>query len=158
MLNTILVGLPASFLTMALLAACAGRKVQQLPASGYACPPVQLGPNNKAGNYKTLNLSAPVSETTYTDLNSRTNPIVPGTWCYIAQTFRNGRTSPPSNTTMATVPVGKHKVVLTWNAPPNCIGCTYVLSRTAAIARHPSAPPMGSTAVENSNSPTALVK
>jgi hypothetical protein len=137
MLKTILASLWISFLTLTPAARC---DAQQPPAPQLTCPPVQLRPKNAARNYKTLNRSAPVSVTTYTDLNSKKNPIVPGTWCYIVQAVRNGHKSPPSNMAMITVPAGKHKVVLSWNAPPDCAGCTYILSRTAAVATKPTAP------------------
>ena len=148
MLRTILACLPASFLTIALVVGCSGCKVQQPPASLYTCPPPQLGPNNSVGNYTTLNQSAPAPTTAYTDLNSPANQIVPGTWCYIAQAVRNDRTGRPSNIALVTVAPGKHKVVLSWNAPPNCNGCRFLLSRAPAIATNPTAPATGSSTVQ----------
>lgn len=146
--------IPASFLMGLLaLALAAHSDAQKTPAPHYVCPPVQLGPKNTVANYRMLNLSAPASSTTYTDPNSKENPIVPGTWCYIVQAQRNGHKSPPSNTAIATLKHGNHKVVLNWNAPPNCTGCTYILSRTAATTA--PAPMKGSS---NRSSPTALVK
>jgi hypothetical protein len=143
-LKTVVISLPTSLLTIALVAGCAGCKVRQPPTPQYTCPQAQLGPNNTVRNYTTLNLSAPAPVTAYTDLNSPTNQIVPGTWCYIAQAFQNGRKSPPSNIALVTVAPGKHKVVLSWKAPANCTRCTYILGRTAAIAIPPTAPTTGS--------------
>jgi hypothetical protein len=139
-----------NFLVLTLAARC---DAQQPPAPYYACPPVQLGPKNNAKNYSALNRSAPVPATTYTDLDSKKNRIVPGAWCYIVQAQRNGHRSLPSNTTIATLKQGNHKVVLNWNAPANCAGCTYILSRIAAAAA--PAPMKGNS---NKSAPAALVK
>lgn len=149
--------LQAFFAALLLLAAPFCRA--QLPTvAGYICPTPTYDANNNLQNYSVIKAIAALQ---YIDVNSPTNPLVPGEWCYVVETYtintgtfsacdgKNIYCSVPSNTTLADVLSSNHQVTLDWDAPApsaqfSCPtpSCNYVVARTEALPVFPIAPSM----------------
>lgn len=103
----------------------AGCHAQQIPPV-----PVVTAPLVTSVAYTQLNMSTPVSATTYTD-----QPAT-GDFCYFVQLLDGTGVSSASNTVCGTTTAALKHVTLSWNAPAGYTcqnACTYVVSRAPAI-------------------------
>lgn len=117
-----------------------GCKSQETATPILTCPPA-------TGTYAVLNATNLATGSTYKDTTPGAGSVIQA--CYVAQTHQNGGISQPSNIVgPVTVPVGL-SVQLSWTPPANCTGCTYSISRIAAIQTFPTAPNVNQNPTES---------
>ena len=104
--------------------------------------PVLTAPAVTSTAFAQINLSAPVTATTFTDQPAS------GSFCYFVQMLDGAGVSAASNTACATTTSALKHIVLNWNAPAGytCVNnpCSYVLSRAPAILTPVGVPALAS--------------